>query len=154
MAKKILQFWKTELMGLVVITILFLLFLILFSDHVTSLQRTSVPFFSTVFSTLLGLTFTAFAIISAFMPNIERDFLATKTFESFILTFKITMSLQLSALVVSIIDYTLFSTDYALPMNSLLLYFTFLTLGFMAFLLHRTFRVFRIARNGLIKRNS
>lgn len=154
MATKVLQFWKTELTGLVVITILSLLFLALFSNYVTSLQRTSVPFLSTVFSTLLGLTFTAFAIISAFMPNIERDFLATKTFESFILTFKITMSLQLLALVISIIDYTLFSNDYAFLMNSVLLYLTFLTLGFMAILLHRTFMVFRIARNGLVKRNS
>ena len=153
MATRILQFWKTELRGLVVITILSLLFLILFRNHVTSLQRTSIPFLSTVFSTLLGLTFTAFAIISAFMPNIERDFLATKTFESFILTFKITMSLQLLALVISILDYILFSNYYSFLMNFVLLYFTFLTLGFMAFLLHRTFRVFRIARNGLIKRN-
>jgi hypothetical protein len=60
------------------------------------------------------------------------------------------MSLQLFALVISIIDYILFSTDYAPLMNSVLLYFTFLMLGFMALLLNRTFRVFRIARNGLI----
>lgn len=154
MTTKVLQFWKSELRAFVFITILSVVFLILFRNYVASLQRGSVSFLSTVFSTLLGLTFTSFAIISAFMPNIERDFLATNTFDGFILTFKITMSLQLIALVMSILDYIIFFAYYAVLMNSVLLYFTFLTLGFMAFLLNRTFRVFRITRNGIIRGNS
>ena len=151
MTTKIIQFMSQELKLWASITILFIAFLITFKNYIALSQLGSISFLSTIFSTLLGLTFTAFAIISAFMPNIERDFLATKTFESFVLTFKITMSLQLLALVLSIIDYILFSRVYAIITNSVLLYFTFLTLGFMAFLINRTFRVFKITRNNFLR---
>lgn len=150
MASKLIQFWSTELKIIIVITIIYFLFLIPFSNHEIILTREVVPFLSTVFSTLLGLTFTAFAIIGAFMPNIERDFLATNTFETFIVTFKITLYLQLTALVLSIADYVLVTYSISPILGTILIYLALLTSGFMGLLFHRTFRVFGITRNGLL----
>jgi hypothetical protein len=135
---------------IVIITILYLLFLIPLNNHHIILTKGVVPILLTVFSTLLGLTFTAFAIIGAFMPNIERDFLATKTFETFITTFKITMYLQLIALILSIADYVLITYIISEILGTILIYLSLLTSGFMWLLFHRTFRVFRITRNGLL----
>lgn len=150
MASKLIQFWSVELKLMLVVTVLFLLFLIPFKNYDIILTRSSVPFLSTVFSTLFGLTFTAFAIVGAFMPNIERDFLATKTFETFITTFKITLYLQLIALILSIADYVLFSYSLSTVISTILIYLAFLTSGFMGLLLNRTFMVFRITRKGIL----
>jgi hypothetical protein len=84
------------------------------------------------------------------MPNIERDFLATKTFETFITTFKITLYLQLIALILSIADYVLFSYSLSTVISTILIYLAFLTSGFMGLLLNRTFMVFRITRKGIL----
>lgn len=135
---------------IVIITILYLLILVPLNNHHIILTKGVVPILLTVFSTLLGLTFTAFAIIGAFMPNIERDFLATKTFETFITTFKITMYLQLIALILSIADYVLITYIISEILGTILIYLSLLTSGFMWLLFHRTFRVFRITRNGLL----
>jgi len=151
MASKLIQFWSSELKLIVVVTVLFSLFLLAFKNYDIIMTKSAIPFLSTVFSTLLGLTFTAFAIIGAFMPNIERDFLATKTFETFITTFKITLYLQLAALILSISDYVLLLYSLSSILDTVLIYLAFLTSGFMGLLLHRTFRVFRITKKGILE---
>ena len=44
-------------------------------DYINKIPREMIPFISSIFATLLGLTFTAFAIFTAFLPNVREDFL-------------------------------------------------------------------------------
>ena len=122
-----------------------------FSTYVSDIPRSGVPFFATVFATLLGLTFTAFSILAAFLPNIEKDFLGTKTFRVFQKTFEITLSLELVSLVLSIIAYMAFSTDIYRYILYGLVSSTMLTIGFLGFLISKTFKVFTITKEGLLK---
>lgn len=148
---KIWQFWKKQI-ELTIVCLFFGGALLLASHgHISSIPRSGIPFFATVFSTLLGLTFTAFSIIGAFMPNLETDFLDTTTFEVFEATFKITMVLELLSLIASIVDYLIFSSFLYIASFDVLILLTTLTLGFMGFLLSRTFRVFKIAKLQLTK---
>lgn len=146
----IFQFWKTQMVLGIFLILLPFIFLIFTQSYIQTLPRSGVPFFATVFSTLLGLTFTAFSIIGAFMPNIEVDFLQTKTFEVFISTFKVTMLTELFSLIISIMTY-LASGQYFTIFFDLLIVFTSLTLGFMGFLLLKTFKVFAISKKSIIK---
>lgn len=147
---KILQFWLYQIVLLVLLVTLSLLFIFFFKDYILQIPRSGTTFLATIFSTLLGLTFTAFAIIGAFMPNVERDFLNTHTFETFISTFRITMIFELFSLVLSIIDYFIFGTVYFQVGLYILIVSITLSLGFVAYLLNKTFKVFKITRKQLI----
>lgn len=127
------------------------LLLYFFNTYVSYIPRSGVPFFATMFATLLGLTFTAFSILAAFLPNIEKDFLGTRTFNVFQKTFELTLSLELISLVLSIIAYMAFSTDiYGYILYSLV-FSTMLTIGFLGFLIRKTFKVFNITKDGLLR---
>ncbi len=122
-----------------------------FDTFIRAIPRSGVPFFATMFATLLGLTFTAFAILAAFLPNIERDFLGTKTFSVFQITFELTLSLELVSLILSIIAYLSFSTEIYLYILYSLVFSTMLTIGFLGLLINKTFYVFTITKEGLLK---
>ena len=126
------------------------IFIYVFSNNISSLGRDAILYFSTISATLLGLTFTAFAVISAFLPNIEKDFLKTKTFENFTTTFKITMFIELLSLLLAIVNYLLFHTKYYSIFNGITITLIFLTVGFMAILIDRTSKVFKITRNEIL----
>uniref|UniRef100_UPI00262B5FF4 hypothetical protein n=1 Tax=Ferroplasma sp. TaxID=2591003 RepID=UPI00262B5FF4 len=86
----------------------------------------------------------------AFLPNIEKDFLKTKTFENFTRTFKITMFIELLSLLIAIVNYLLFQTQYYPIFNEITITLIFLTIGFMAILIDRTFKVFKMTRNEIL----
>ena len=148
----IFQFWKGQIILLIVLVFISSLFVLIFRGYLITLPRTGIPFLATIFSTLLGLTFTAFSIIGAFMPNMERDFLNTHTFEVFEITLRLTMLLELLTLIVSIIDYFAYDDvhiQYGIYALTILIT---TSLGFMAYLLNKTFEIFRITRSKLINK--
>jgi len=119
-------------------------------SSILEVPRGAIPFLATVLSTLLGLTFTAFAIISAFMPNLRVDYVSTNTFLNIGKTFIMTLLIQLFSLVMSFFSYLL----YGLP-NSNVVFFSMIigttfSFGFLGMLILEMFRLFRIARNNMI----
>jgi len=145
--KKInLGVWDGTVKSALIFLIMSVIFIYFFSNNISSLGRGAILYFSTISATLLGLTFTAFAVISAFLPNIEGDFLKTKTFENFITTFKITMFIELLSLLLAIVNYLLFHTQYYSIFNGITITLIFLTIGFMAILINRTFKVFKMPK--------
>ena len=148
----IFQFWRGEILLLLILALLSSLFVLFFHGYLITIPRNGIPFLATVFSTLLGLTFTAFSIIGAFIPNMERDFLNTHTFEVFEETFRLTMLLELLALIVSIIDYFAYDTIYIQYGIYALTILITISLGFMGYLLNKTFEIFRITRSKLINK--
>ena len=150
--EKIFQFWKRQIILLIILALLSSLFILFFHRYLITLPRTGIPFLATIFSTLLGLTFTAFSIIGAFMPNMERDFLNTHTFEVFERTFRLTMLLELLSLIVSIIDYFAYNDIYIQYGIYALTVLITISLGFMAYLLNKTFEIFGITRSKLLNK--
>jgi hypothetical protein len=149
--KKIkLGIWDGTVKSAITFLIISAVFIFFFSKEISSLGRGAILYFSTISATLLGLTFTAFAVISAFLPNIEKDFLKTKTFENFTTTFKITMFIELLSLLLAIVNYLLFHTQYYSIFNGITITLIFLTIGFMAILINRTFKVFKMTRNKIL----
>ena len=149
--KKIkLGIWDGTVKSAVIFFIISVIFIFYFGNDISSLGRNAILYFSTISATLLGLTFTAFAVISAFLPNIEKDFLKTKTFENFTTTFKITMFIELLSLLLAIVNYLLFHTQYYSIFNGITITLIFLTVGFMAILIDRTFKVFKMTRNEIL----
>jgi hypothetical protein len=120
------------------------------NPYLKSLPRESIPFVATVFSTLLGLTFTAFAITSAFMPNVRKDYLSTQTFMNIGRTYITTMALELASLILSFLAYLLFDT----PIFALLIYLTLggvvFSMSFLVMLLRGMFGLFKSVRNSLV----
>ncbi len=147
---KIMQFWRTQVTIFILLTFLSVGFIFFSYSYLSAIPRNGIPFVATIFSTLLGLTFTAFAIIGAFMPNIEKDFLSTRTFENFFDTFKVTMTLELISLTLCLFYYVTFSGPYSFIFMEVLTGSSILSLGFMAYLINKTFKVFKIARRGLL----
>ena len=150
MKKITLGIWDGTVKSALVFLIMSAIFIFYFSNDISSLGRSAILYFSTISATLLGLTFTAFAVISAFLPNIEKDFLKTKTFENFTRTFKITMFIELLSLLIAIVNYLLFNTQYYSIFNGITITLIFLTIGFMAILIDRTFKVFKMTRNEIL----
>ena len=142
--------WDGTVKSAIVFLILSVIFIFFFKNDIASMGRSAILYFSTISATLLGLTFTAFAVISAFLPNIEKDFLKTKTFENFTRTFKITMFIELLSLLIAIVNYLLFQTRYYSIFNGITITLIFLTIGFMAILIDRTFKVFKMTRNEIL----
>lgn len=145
-----LGFWRGPIKLIITLIILSTIFIYLFSGTINEVPRNGITFLGTTFSTLLGLTFTAFTIIGAFMPNIPKDFLGTVTYETFIDIFKVTMSFQVIALILSIFEYFIFGSNYFIPLLYLLIICIIISLGLFIFLVDKTFKVFMASRNKLI----
>lgn len=147
---KIFQFWRDQIILVSLLALFSSVLVVIFSSNLGGTPRTGMSFLAMVFSTLLGLTFAAFSIIGAFMPNIERDFLNTHTFETFETTFKLTIIFELFSLTLAIVNYFIFGTEYFRAGVGILLVSVTIALGLMAYLMNKTFKVFRITRKHLI----
>lgn len=115
------------------------------------IPRNGMTLISSVFATLLGLTFTSFAIIITLMPNIRRDFLSTNTFTVFLETFKIVLYIQLVSMINGIVNYFVFGTNLYFIGGLTIIILIIFSLGFFAYLLKKTFQIARIVRNKIIE---
>lgn len=150
--KKLRQFWVYHLLSAVIMAIFSGIVLYFLGASILEVPRGTIPFLATVLSTLLGLTFTAFAIISAFMPNLRVDYVSTNTFLNIGKTFIMTLLIQLFSLVMSFFSYLL----YGLPNSNAVLFATItgtiFSFGFLGMLIWEMFRLFRIVRNNMIRK--
>jgi len=148
---RIIQFWSSHIKLSIFSFILSLILIYALNPYLINLPREAIPFVATVFSTLLGLTFTAFAITSAFMPNVRKDYLSTQTFMNVGRTYMVTMGLELTSLVFSFLAYLLFDTSFFV----FLIFFTLggvvFSIAFLAMLLRAMFGLFKSVRNSLIE---
>ena len=78
--KSIWQYWSAHIILSIVLISIF--FIALLNRDIIQIPRSTIPFLSTILSTLLGLTITAFSILVAVTPNIRKDFVETTTFEN------------------------------------------------------------------------
>lgn len=118
---------------------------------ILTVPRDAIPFLATVLATLLGLTFTAFAIISAFMPNLREDYVSTHTFMNIGTTFFLTLLIQFISLILSFFSYLLYYQSYVHVMLFFTITGTIFSFGFLGTLIWGMFRIFRIARNKIVK---
>ena len=150
--KGIEQYWSSHLLLIIGLTIFSGVVLYSLGNAITTIPRSSIPFLATVQSTLLGLTFTAFAIISAFMPSLRRDYVETNTFLNIGRTFVGTLFIQFFSLIMSFFTYLSFPF---LDMKTLLFATvtgTIFSFGFLGLLIWQMFMLFRIARNSIVRK--
>lgn len=147
------QYWSEQILVSLVSLLIGSFLIVFFKTFLNTVPRAAIPFIATVFATLLGLTFTAFAIFTAFLPNIRVDFLKTKTLADEGLIFKFTIYLEMYTMLVSFLDYIFFGTDIFLPILYLMVLLIILSLGFFILLIRDTFLLFELARNWKIEEN-
>ena len=145
-AKTILQYWAEHIIVAISTLVVGILFIIFLNPYLTKIPRDAVPFIATIFATLLGLTFTSYAIFTAFLPNLKVDFVRTKTFANEGWTFRFTIYLQLITMVISLLDYLLFNSIAFVPLIYLTVLLMILSMGFFALLVNDTFLLFEQAR--------
>ncbi|WP_298278420.1 hypothetical protein [Ferroplasma sp.] len=100
-------------------------------------------------ATLLGLTFTAFAILFTITPYIRRDYVATDTFGNTGKTFTITLVIQFFTVILSFMAYVFFDADVYYGILLATTFFAVFSMGFLLFLIREMFILFRAIRNSL-----
>lgn len=152
MPNKVKQLWGRHIL-LSIVSIIFAILLIFFlNSYIEALPRSILPFLATVLSTLLGLTFAAFAIFTAFMPNIRPDYVSTTTFLNQARTFIFTIYLQVLSLTFTFIDYLLFNSNFNLPFMYITLILVIWAFAFFIMLVQNTFHLFKSVRNQIISK--
>lgn len=145
------QYWSTHIWLSAVLMAASIASLLTLRSFLLDLPRNAIPFLATVFSTLLGLTFTTFAIFTAFMPNLRIDFVKTNTFLNQGKTFRITIYLELVSLVFTFLDYILYGSAAFVAAIYLTMILVIWSMGFFYLLVDDTFRLFKSARDHIIK---
>lgn len=149
--KLLTQYWSVPIILVIVYGVISILILLFLFPEIVNLPRGSLPFLATVLSTLLGLTFTAFAIVSAFVPNLRKDFVKTNTFKNIGRLFYWTLFLQIVSLILSFFSYLLFGNSAYVYLIGATLVATIYSFGFLAYLIHNTFLLFNISRNEMMR---
>jgi hypothetical protein len=132
--------------GAIVATALLVRF---YSSILDAVPQSGLEALSSIFATLLGLTFTAFSILTTFMPGLRRDFVKSRTFGTIGKTFVLTMAAQMAALALSVGSFVFYEPGvlkYAAPPTIL---FAILSVGLMGELMAYMFSMFRMARREL-----
>lgn len=148
---RIKQYWLNHVILSVLLIAISCLMLYMMRESIEALPRNSIPFLATVFSTLLGLTFTTFAIFTAFMPNLRKDFVGTNTFLNEGRTFRFTIYLEILTLLLTFLDYIIFGSpafDFTIFVTVILVIWS---IGFFYFLVENTFRLFKSVREQIKK---
>jgi len=145
------QYWAEHIVITVSSLVIGALVIILLRPLLDTVSRSAIPFVATIFATLLGLTFTSFAIFTAFLPNIRVDFLRTKTFVNEGKTFKTTIYVEILTMIISFWDYILFNTMFFVILLYVTVILMILSIGFFILLVRDTFLLFEIARKWKIE---
>lgn len=144
---RILQFWSAQI-WLSLFSLFFSTILIFaLSKFLATIPRDFLPFIATIFSTLLGLTFTSFAVVSAFMPTLGQNYLRTQTFYNIGSTFMFTLLFQLAALIISLFTYLLYQTSARILLVDVVIFAMVFSLSFLVLLIRDMFQLFKITRN-------
>jgi len=148
--KKIRQYWSTHIILSIALALICVPFIIFLKSNINMIPRSTIPFLSTILSTLLGLTFTAFSILVAVTPNIRKDFVATDTFNNIGKTFYLTLVIQFIADIFSFISYLLFDTTAFVSLMCSTIILSIYSFGFLFFLIRDIFILFKSVRNMIL----
>ncbi len=152
MPNKLKQLWGRHILLSIGSIIFAILLISSLQVYIEVLPRSILPFLATVLSTLLGLTFAAFAIFTAFMPNIRADYVGTATFLNQARTFIFTIYLQVLSLTFTFIEYLLFNTNFNLLFMYMTIVLVIWAFVFFIVLVHNTFHMFKSVRNQIISK--
>lgn len=142
------QFWSRQIAILAAAAVVTELALWWFYDEISSIPPSGFEALSTGFATLLGLTFTAFAIVATFMPALRSDFVKSQSFEMIGRTFVIAMIAQGSAFSLATLGFILYTPEFTRQMAPFLVFTAVASLGLLAKLGDYMFSLFRMARQG------
>ena len=146
---RIWQYWSEHIILSIILIVIWILFYIAANQELKELPRSVVPFLGTIMATLLGLTFTAFAILFTITPYIRRDYVATDTFGNTGKTFTITLVIQFFTVILSFMAYVFFDADVYYGILLATTFFAVFSMGFLLFLIREMFILFRAIRNSL-----
>ena len=148
--KRIWQYWSTHIILSIALALISILIMVFLNKDIIQIQRSTIPFLSTILSTLLGLTFTAFSILVAVTPNIRKDFIETTTFENIGKTFYLTLLIQFIADILSFFLYILFDTNAFYLLMDFTIILSIYSFGFLFFLIRDIFVLFKGIRNKIL----
>ena len=106
--KTILHLWKEHIAVGVLILIMVIITNLLVYNKIEEIPRSALLQFSDLVATLLGLTFTAFAILVSITPMLRKDLLKTDIFDSIGTMFYVTLILQFFSLIFTFVSYIIF----------------------------------------------
>jgi hypothetical protein len=117
-----------------------------FYDAISSITPSGLEALSTGFATLLGLTFTSFAVVATFMPALRSDFVKSRSFEMIGNTFVAAMICQGAAFSLATSGFIVYSPRIIHLMSPFIVFTGVASLGLLAKLGDYMFSLFRIAR--------
>ena len=147
-----LHLWKELVTVGVSIFIMGIVADVLLYNRLEEIPRSALLEFSDLLATLLGLTFTAFAILVGITPMIRKDFLRTDVFDSIGKIFYVTLILQFFSLILTFISYFLFGHNvFYFFANLATISLTVWSLGCLLYSIQNLFRLFKVTKNKISK---
>ena len=141
------QFWLRQISIVFLSVVLYAVTLWLAWPEVSSLPRDVIETLFTASATLLGLTFTAFAILATFIPGLRADFVRSRTFVTMGKTFTFSMGAEFCTLVLSGISMLAYGTAGSSLAGLTAVFFAILSAGLLVQLIGYMSTLFRMARS-------
>jgi hypothetical protein len=149
-----LHLWKEHISVGVIILAAVIITNILVYNRIEEIPRSALLEFSNLLATLLGLTFTAFAILVSITPMIRKDFLKTDIFDSIGVIFYVTLILQFFSLIFTFMSYILFGHNiYYVFINIVAISLAVWSLGFLLYSIRYLFLIFRSTKNKILEKD-
>lgn len=150
--KTILHLWKEHISVGVLILIMVIITNLLVYNKIEEIPRSALLQFSDILATLLGLTFTAFAILVSITPMIRKDFLKTDIFDSIGTIFYATLILLFFSLVFTFLGYTLYGHYiYYIFVIIIAISFAVWALGFLFYSIRFLFLIFKSIKKTILE---
>jgi putative exporter of polyketide antibiotics len=143
------QFWSLPVKLVVGSVFVYVGLLYIAGTAVHSISAAAAESVAGVFATLLGLTFTAFSFLSAFMPVLRRDFVKSRTFLVMGQTFVVTMMAQISTFALAWTSYLFHDYGWSANLGFLIVPLALISIALMATLITDLYWMFTAARNQL-----
>ena len=143
------QFWSLPVKLVLGSVIAYAALLYVAGTAIHSISSVAAESVAGVFATLLGLTFTAFSFLSAFMPVLRRDFVKSRTFLVMGQTFVVTMIAQISTFALAWISFLFHEDGWSANLGFLIVPLALISIALMAALIADLYWMFTAARNQL-----
>ena len=152
--KTILHLWKEHISVGVLILIMVIITNLLVYNKIEEIPRSALLQFSDLVATLLGLTFTAFAILVSITPMLRKDLLKTDIFDSIGTMFYVTLILQFFSLIFTFVSYIIFGHNiFYIFINIVTINLAAWSLGFLLYSIRNLFVLFKSTKNKILNDN-
>lgn len=146
---RIWQFYSRQIRATVLAFVAFVVIYVLAASYLYSIPQAGFATLAGMFATLLGLTFTAFSILTALTPSVPRSLVGTKTFLMFGQTFVFTMWLQLATVLLSGLCYLTFGEKWVPGFGAASIFLAVLSVAFLLVVVHYMLYLFKLVRKEL-----